>query len=306
MNNQQQKNLSRGVIALIILFLVFFIGIYAGESKARKNTIVDGISISSKEFEPFWKVWNILNEKYVAATTTDTQKRIWGAIQGLASSQNDPYTVFFPPEEHQIFKSDISGNFEGVGMEIGIKDGILTVVAPLKNSPAEKAGVKAGDRIIKINDIIKKENDPETSNGDYEINYFTGKVIFNSALQPTDIVKVNYSYINGSTWTIKPIQGKKIRITECEVQFSEDINLLDTILFQLYVGGQPYGNASYYQTMYDYINESNKSYPPISRLGGSINSWRAMSAPIHIFRWDYKTTIDLSNNLLNLKYSGFG
>lgn len=156
MDNQQQKKLVRIIIGLLILIIVFFIGSYVGRKNARTEAInsimPSGFAVTAEQFEPFWKVWNILSEKFVAATTTDTQQRIWGSIQGLASSQGDPYTVFFPPEENKTFKSDIAGNFEGVGMEIGIKDGILTVVSPLKGSPADRAGVKTGDKIIKIDD----------------------------------------------------------------------------------------------------------------------------------------------------------
>jgi carboxyl-terminal processing protease len=156
MNNQQQKKIATGAGAVILLLIVFFIGSYVGnkgaQSKAFQAASSGNPQVTSDQFATYWKVWNILSEKFVAATTTDSQKRIWGSIQGLASSQGDPYTVFFPPEENKSFKSDISGNFEGVGMEIGIKDGILTVVTPIKNSPAEKAGVQTGDKIFKIED----------------------------------------------------------------------------------------------------------------------------------------------------------
>ena len=77
---------------------------------------------------------------------------VWGAINGLLDSLDDPYTVFFPPEEKKIFDSEVRGNFEGVGMEIDIKKGVLTVVAPLKGTPAYNAGIKAGDKILKIDD----------------------------------------------------------------------------------------------------------------------------------------------------------
>jgi carboxyl-terminal processing protease len=157
MNNQQQKDLTYGIVALVLLLASFFFGSYLGEKKMMKSIFPDNNVLTAEQFEPYWRVWSVINDKYVAATTTDTQERIWGSIRGLASSQNDPYTVFFPPEENKSFKSDISGNFEGVGMEIAIKDGILTVVSPVKNSPAEKAGVKAGDKIIKINGVLTND-----------------------------------------------------------------------------------------------------------------------------------------------------
>jgi len=141
-----------GVVALLVV--VFFMGKYSHPSYSSGENIPvpDDITLTDAEFQPFWKVWRLLNEKYVGATTTDSEARVWGAIEGLTASLGDPYTVFFPPEESAMFKSDIAGNFEGVGMEIGIKDGILTVVAPLKDSPAEKAGVRTGDKIVKIGD----------------------------------------------------------------------------------------------------------------------------------------------------------
>lgn len=115
------------------------------------------------DFSLFWEAWKILEEKYVdthgSTTSTSTlsqvtdQEKVWGAISGLTSSLNDPYTVFLPPEEKKQFESDISGKFSGVGMEIGIREGQLTVVAPLPNTPAQLAGIKTGDRIIKIDDV---------------------------------------------------------------------------------------------------------------------------------------------------------
>jgi len=152
MNNQQQKKSVLIIVGLLVLLIVFFIGRKSGEISTLKSINTGETSISPALFSPYWKVWSILSDRFVSATTTadDTQKRIWGSIQGLATSQGDPYTVFFPPAENKSFKSDIAGAFEGVGMEIGIKDGILTVVTPIKGSPADKAGVKSGDKILKI------------------------------------------------------------------------------------------------------------------------------------------------------------
>lgn len=156
MDNKEQNKLIRVVSGLAVLLVVFFIGNYVGKKSNLSSSfseipIPSDVNITSAQFEPFWKVWKVLNEKYVAATSTDSEKRVWGAIQGLAASQGDPYTVFFPPEESKIFKSDITGNFEGIGMEFGMRDGLMTVVAPLKGSPAEKADLRTGDIIIKIN-----------------------------------------------------------------------------------------------------------------------------------------------------------
>ncbi len=102
----------------------------------------------------FWKAWNALNENYVlthaSSSLPTTKEKIFGAIQGLADSYDDPYTVFLPPTEAKAFTESISGSFAGVGMEIDVKNGILTVVAPLKGTPAEAAGIRAGDLIIAI------------------------------------------------------------------------------------------------------------------------------------------------------------
>ncbi len=106
------------------------------------------------DFDQFWKAWNIINEKYVPTKNAgvSNQQKVWGAISGLASSLGDPYTYFLPPQEKTLFEQDVQGNFGGVGMQVGMKDGVVTVIAPLKGSPAERAGIKAGDKVLKIDD----------------------------------------------------------------------------------------------------------------------------------------------------------
>jgi len=147
-------------ITILFIFLFFAFGIYVGGSNYKE---VDKIlKVSGKEpeietnsdFSPFWKVWNTIDEKYPSAKNVSDQERIYGAISGLMSSLNDPYSVYFNPEETKSFEEEISGNFEGIGMEVGMKDKILTVIAPLKNTPAYRANIKSGDKILKIDDKI--------------------------------------------------------------------------------------------------------------------------------------------------------
>jgi carboxyl-terminal processing protease len=145
------------ILGVIIAVGSFNLGFNSGEKSLP--TLAVGVknnenTLESVDFAPFWKAWNLISEKYVPASTTaktvSNQEKVWGAIEGLAKSLGDPYTVFFPPVESKLFEADIRGNFEGVGMEILAQEGSITIIAPLKNSPAAKAGTMAGDRIIKI------------------------------------------------------------------------------------------------------------------------------------------------------------
>lgn len=108
--------------------------------------------LSNVDFNLFWDVWSRLEEKYVDRAKIDRQKMVFGAIEGLTRSVKDPYTEFFSPEQTKLFQDDIRGSFDGIGAEIGLKRSILTIIAPLKNSPAERAGLKPGDKILKIGD----------------------------------------------------------------------------------------------------------------------------------------------------------
>jgi carboxyl-terminal processing protease len=110
--------------------------------------------LQNVDFDLFWDVWSRLEDKYVDKGKIDREKLVYGAIQGLVSSLKDPYTEFFPPEETKQFAQDVKGEFDGIGAEIGLRKSILTIIAPLKDSPAERAGLKAGDKIFKIDDRI--------------------------------------------------------------------------------------------------------------------------------------------------------
>lgn len=149
--------------SLVIIGAILSIGIYIGYYHRSDIDKVGSVinkqpqTNTTADFSIFWKAWNVLNEKSIYSDKTSDDERIWGAISGLASSLNDPYTVFFPPEEDKAFKEEVLGSFEGIGAEIGIKDKVLTIIAPLKDTPAWNAGLKPGDKVLKI-DNISTEN----------------------------------------------------------------------------------------------------------------------------------------------------
>ncbi|MBI3888723.1 S41 family peptidase [Candidatus Nomurabacteria bacterium] len=143
-------------VTVLLIVLFFGFGVFVGD---RNRPAIDKITgIANKEtqvtttadFAPFWKVWNTMNEKSPSISKISDQDKVYGAISGLVGSLNDPYSVFFPPDETKSFQDEIAGNFTGIGMEVGIKDKVLTVVAPLKDTPAFNAGIKPGDKILKI------------------------------------------------------------------------------------------------------------------------------------------------------------
>lgn len=145
--------------SLVLLGGFFALGVYMGYSHRPWAERVANIEnknntqASSADLEPFWKVWALINEKYPGDSPSG-EARVWGATKGLVGSINDPYSVFFDPKETSSFEDSIEGEFSGVGMEVGIKDNVITVIAPLKNTPAYKAGIKPGDKILKINETI--------------------------------------------------------------------------------------------------------------------------------------------------------
>lgn len=118
-----------------------------GEPKPPKN-----LSTEPVDFNTFWEVWGLLERDYLDHEKLDAAKMVDGAIEGLAGSLDDPYTMYLSAEDNQRSSEDLAGSFYGVGIELGYLDQVLAVVSPLKDSPADKAGIKAGDLIIHVKD----------------------------------------------------------------------------------------------------------------------------------------------------------
>jgi len=143
------------------LFLIFISGFFGyklgrGEinflQKKSPGLEVNFSNPKDLDFSLFWDVWQRLEESFLDKKALNSQNMYWGAIKGMVDSLGDPYTVFLPPSDNKQAKEDLSGEFEGVGIQLGYKDSQLSVIAPLKGTPAYAAGIKAGDLILKIDD----------------------------------------------------------------------------------------------------------------------------------------------------------
>jgi carboxyl-terminal processing protease len=127
-----------------------FISELSNPKSLLKNTDKD--KPEKVDFGIFWDAWRMVDKKYVNQDKLNSQERVYGAIDGMLKAVGDPYTNFMTPEETKSFNTDMEGSFEGIGAEIGIRDDSLTIIAPLDGMPADKAGLKAGDKVIEINE----------------------------------------------------------------------------------------------------------------------------------------------------------
>ena len=154
-NNSQLTNL---LLIVSFVVLVFGSGYKLGEYKNRFTSLQPTTYNQQPNinFGLFWDTWSKLQERYVDQKKIDPKKMYYGAIKGMVASVEDPYTFFLTPEENKQTKDDLGGKFEGIGAQLGLKDNRIVVIAPLKKSPAEMSGVRAGDIINKVDDVATK------------------------------------------------------------------------------------------------------------------------------------------------------
>lgn len=221
-----------------LLLIVLLVGLYRIGYENGRSTGADYVSTTGLQdaiirnandpqhkdidFSQFWKVWDLLKSKHVDAGKIEANKLVYGAIKGMLQATGDPYTNFFDPEENKKFNEDISGSFEGIGAELGIKNGLLTVIAPLEGSPSESAGLRSGDKILKIDSRMTSDMGIEDA-----VNLIRGQkgtevtlTIFRNGDQETRDIKIKRDVITVKSVTM---QSKEDGVALIKVsRFGED------------------------------------------------------------------------------------
>lgn len=150
-NNKPNKKHLFTTIVLVVIF--FAAGYFAGQNKLEVNNgkleIIKGNVPRTADYSLLWEALDTLNTKFVDRPL-DQQKLLYGAVSGLVAAAGDPYTAFFDPEQAKQFAEELAGTFDGIGTEIGIKNGQLVIVAPLEGTPAQDAGLLPGDAVVAI------------------------------------------------------------------------------------------------------------------------------------------------------------
>ncbi|NQV90343.1 S41 family peptidase [Candidatus Uhrbacteria bacterium] len=146
---------------ILVGIMTFSLGYFIGESRGVRSVVPTGEgqvsgqgeipSYLSKDvdFRQFWDIWNFVKEEHYRQPVSDVEL-FYGALKGMLAGLDDPYSVYFDPEEAKAFASSLEGSFEGIGAEIGIKEDRLQIVAPLAGMPADLAGLLPGDWIVLI------------------------------------------------------------------------------------------------------------------------------------------------------------
>ena len=146
----------------LLLIGLSFVGGYffhqyqvSGEIFSNPIDLIQSSSNQAKEpagFDKFWQVWDLIQKRYLDSKSITEKSMVDGAISGLVASLGDPYTSYFTTEENTNFKDGLEGLYEGIGAQLGFKDNQLAIIAPMDDTPALKAGIRAGDFIVAVDD----------------------------------------------------------------------------------------------------------------------------------------------------------
>lgn len=200
------------------------LGYYVGVSKVSISwkTYSPKISITSKEppgavtsidLSLFWTVLEKLENSYYDKNALSAQKLVNGAISGMVGSLDDPYTIYLPSKQNEDFKQGLAGQFEGIGAELGTEDKQIMVIAPLDGMPAQKAGIRAGDYIIKVDD--KSTEGWTLAQTVDKIRGPKGTVVALTIVHKDEAKPVEIKVTRG-TITVKSVDGKIKKVSDIE------------------------------------------------------------------------------------------
>ena len=233
MKNIFQQNGTQLLIGLLLVLL----GSVAGYRVGATGVLIPGLDLgiigqdapyakvinsdkpeqySDVNFQQFWTAWRYLENEYLNPEKLQADAMVHGAISGLAKSIGDPYTTYLPPQENQRATEDLQGSFYGVGIQLGYIDETLAVIAPLKGSPAEEAGVQAGDLILNVRDEGKELDE---STDDWSLDEAVNKI---RGEKGTEVVLTLYrsSQDNSQPFDVSIPRGE-IVVPTVEVSFVE-------------------------------------------------------------------------------------
>jgi len=186
-----RRLLSIAIFLIVGLFVGFLFGLAYGQKSMLARRLTDAQSVflgkvsglyqsdqsgrlaNDIDFKLFWQTWDLLRDNYVDQNQLTDKQMFYGALKGLVGSIGDPYTVFMNPEDAKMFAEDLSGSFSGIGAEVGLRNDIITIIAPLSETPAERAGLRSGDKVyaidqqstvgLTVDEAVKKIRGPKDS-----------------------------------------------------------------------------------------------------------------------------------------------
>jgi carboxyl-terminal processing protease len=241
---KNKYRVSIGLLLIIIVFVSFGGGFYFGKNKKSANRPIaytesaTAVSDDNFDFNLYWEAWDSLRTNFVYKNKIKDKEMFYGSLKGLTASMNDPYTVFMTPSETKEFVSDMAGTFEGIGAEVGLRDDLIVIIAPLAGMPAEKAGLKSGDKIyavdgqstigLTVDEVVKKIRGPkgttvtltiirDKENAPREIKIERGLIVVKSVTvtyRPDGLVLIKVSSFNDDTLdlfnkAVKEVVAKK-------------------------------------------------------------------------------------------------
>ncbi len=234
LNNKIIKKIEAKYVFLVIFLSLFIFsgGFLLGQNKTKdyfrpiayyqNEETGDKKDTENLNFNLYWEVWDNVKSNYVNKIKISDKELFYGSLKGLAEATGDPYTMFMDPEEAKEFADDLAGTFEGVGMEVGLRNDIATVIAPLDETPAQKAGLLPGDKIyavddvptigLSISEVVRKIRGPKDTTvkltiirGDqkaFDVEIVRGVIVVKSLkteLRPDNIYVIRISNFNNDT-----------------------------------------------------------------------------------------------------------